>query len=363
MRITMTKRAILYKTLFFLSLIYFFLVSIQLMGSAFKLFGKGFAETLIAETTNPFIGLLVGILATSIVQSSSCTTSIIVGFVASGTISIVNAVPIIMGANIGTTVTNTLVSLGHIHRRNEFQRAFAGATCHDFFNLLAVIVLFPLQMKFHIINKIASFLTNVFVRMGGIQIINPLKLTTDPAVEFFKLVCLHHPVIMLILALIILFSSRRFITKLMRGLVATRAERNLNEYVFNSPSRAFLMGASLTAIIQSSSVATSLMIPLVGAGIVTVEKKFPYTLGTNIGTTVTAILASLATANPAAITIALCHLIFNIFGICLFYPLRWIPIGLAKELGRRVARRRGYVIIYVLVTFYLIPLVLIFLWR
>ena len=333
------------------------------MGSAFKLFGKGFAETLIAGTTNPFIGLLAGILATSIVQSSSCTTSIIVGFVASGSMTIVNAVPIIMGANIGTTVTNTLVALGHIHRRGEFERAFAGATCHDFFNLMAVLAIFPLQIHFHILDRTAFFLTNVFVQSGGIQIINPLKLATDPAVTFFKFVCFHHPVIMVILALMILFSSLRFITRLMRGLVATRAERNLNKYVFDSPSRAFLMGASLTAIIQSSSVATSLMVPLVGAGIITVEKKFPYTLGTNIGTTVTAILASLATANPAAITIALCHLIFNILGICMFYPLRWIPIGLAKELGKRVAKRRGYVILYVGITFYLIPFVLIFLWR
>jgi sodium-dependent phosphate cotransporter len=149
----------------------------------------------------------------------------------------------------------------------------------------------------------------------------------------------------------------------MRGLVASKAEKSLNERVFKSPWKSFLMGASLTAIIQSSSVATSLMVPLVGAGILTIERKFPYTLGTNIGTTVTAILASLATANPAAMTIAMCHLIFNILGICLFYPLRWIPIGLAKELGKRVARKRWHALTYVAVTFYVIPLVLIFLWR
>jgi len=359
----MTARDILYKVLFFLLLIYLFFVSIQLMGSAFRLFGKDFAESLIRTTSNPFVGLLVGILATSVVQSSSCTTSIVVGFAASGSLTILNAVPIIMGANIGTTITNILVSLGHIHRRNEFERAFAGATCHDFFNLLSVIVVFPLQLRFHVLSRTASFLTDSFVRIGGIQLINPLQLATAPTVRLFKFVCLNHPVIMLILALIILFFSLRFITQLMRGLVATKAEKGLNQHVFNSPGRAFLMGASLTAIIQSSSVATSLMVPLVGAGLVTVEKKFPYTLGTNVGTTVTTILASLATANPAAITIALCHLLFNVIGIIIFYPLRWIPIGLAKELGRRVARKRWHAIIYVFVTFYVIPVLLIFLWR
>jgi sodium-dependent phosphate cotransporter len=358
-----TTRDILYKIVFFLFLIYLFFVSIQLMGSAFKLFGRDFAESLIRTTSNPFAGLLVGILATSLVQSSSCTTSIVVGFVASGSLTIVNSVPIIMGANIGTTVTNILVSLGHVHRRKEFERAFAGATCHDFFNLLAVIVVFPLQLRFHILDRTATALTRLFVQVGGIQVINPLKVATGPAVGLFKYVCIHHPVIILVVALVMLFLSLRYISRLMRGLVATKAERSLNEHVFDSPGRAFLMGASLTAIIQSSSVATSLMVPLVGAGIVSVEKKFPYTLGTNIGTTVTAILASLATAIPAAITVALCHLIFNVIGICVFYPLRWIPIGLAKELGRRVARKRWHAIVYVIVAFYLIPLVLIFLWR
>jgi sodium-dependent phosphate cotransporter len=359
----MTKRDILYRVLFFLVLVYLFFVSIQLMGSAFNLFGKDFAESLISTTSKPFTGLLVGILATSVVQSSSCTTSIVVGFVASGSLTIANAVPIIMGANIGTTVTNSIVSLGHIHRRNEFERAFAGATCHDFFNLLAVIAIFPLQIRFHILDRLASFLTDIFVRIGGIHVTSPLKLATGPLVKLLESVCFHHPIPMLVLALLILFFSLRFITRSMRGLVATKAERGLNEHVFNSPPRAFLLGASFTAVIQSSSVATSLMVPLVGAGIVTVEKKFPYTLGTNVGTTVTALLAALSTANPGAITIALCHLLFNILGILIFYPLRWIPIGLAKELGRRAGKNRWHAIAFVVVTFYVVPLALLFLWR
>jgi sodium-dependent phosphate cotransporter len=174
---------------------------------------------------------------------------------------------------------------------------------------------------------------------------------------------MQQPVIMAIVAVAILFLSLRFITRLMRGLVATRAEISLNEHVFRSPPRAFLLGAFLTSIIQSSSVATSLMVPLVGAGIVSVERKFPYTLGTNVGTTVTAILASLSTANPAAITIALSHLTFNLLGIVAFYPLRRIPIWLALKLGRIVARRRFFAAVYVLGLFYAVPLAMIFIWR
>ena len=127
-------------------LVYLFLVSIGLMGAAFKGFGKEFAENLIKATSNPFIGLFIGILATSIVQSSSTTTSIVVGMVGSGVITISNAIPIIMGANIGTTVTAALVSLAHVTRREEFKRAISGATVHDFFNILCVAILFPLQV-------------------------------------------------------------------------------------------------------------------------------------------------------------------------------------------------------------------------
>lgn len=361
--VTISKKDILFKLLFLLMLIYFFLISIQLMGGAFKLFGKNFAEALISATTNPFIGLFAGLLATSILQSSSGTTCIAVGLVASGGLTIENAIPIIMGANIGTTVTNTIVSLGNIHRKTEFQRAFAGAIVHDLFNLLSVIVLLPLQIRFHILSKAASFLTHIFVKVSGIQLINPLKIATTPVVKFFSLVCFHKPIPMLILAFAVLFLALWFIVRLMRGLVATKAEIYLNEVIFNRPLRAFFTGTALTATVQSSSVTTSLMVPVIGAGLVSVEKVYPYTLGANVGTTVTALLASLATANPGALTIALSHLVFNIIGIAIFYPLRWIPIGLAKELGKVAAVSRKYAFIYILIIFYLIPFLLIFIWR
>ena len=358
----MPRRDLIYKLLFFAILIYLFLVSIRLMGGAFKLFGEEFAHTLIAQTTNPMKGLLVGILATSLVQSSSCTTSIVVGFVASGSLTIPNAVPIIMGANIGTTVTSLLVSLGHIHRKDEFQWAFAGATVHDFFNVLAVLFILPFQLKFHILERVATFLTNLFVGVGGIEVINPLKLVTGPTVDLLTHVCFGNAIAMVAVALVVLFVSLRFITRLMRGLVATRAEERINELVFDKPWRAFAMGGSLTAIIQSSSVTTSLAVPLVGARIITVEKVFPFTLGTNVGTTVTAILASLATASPLGITIALTHLVFNVLGIAILYPLRFIPIGLAKELGRQAFKNRAYAIAWIVATFYLVPVGLMLLW-
>ncbi|MEI5617209.1 thymidylate synthase, partial [Streptomyces brasiliscabiei] len=90
----------------------------------------------------------------ALIQSSSTVTSIIVGLVAGG-LPVELAIPMIMGANIGTTVTNTLVSLGHVRYKDEFKRAFASATIHDFFNLLAVAIFLPLEMAFGILEKIS----------------------------------------------------------------------------------------------------------------------------------------------------------------------------------------------------------------
>ena len=111
------------KVLFFL---YCFLVSIDLMGVAFKS-QKGLANSLMTTTSNPFIGLVIGIVVTSIIQSSSTTTSMIVVMVGAGTIPLQNAIPMIMGANIGTTVTNTIVSFGYVGRKVEFERSFGAS--------------------------------------------------------------------------------------------------------------------------------------------------------------------------------------------------------------------------------------------
>jgi sodium-dependent phosphate cotransporter len=160
--------------------LYIFILSITLLGASFKLFGKEFAETLLATTSNPLVGLFIGILATSIIQSSSTTTSIVVGMVAGGLVSIEGAIPIVMGANIGTTITNTLVSLGHITRSREFIRAFSGAIVHDVFNLLTVAFLFPLQYFTNFLGHFALKMEIIFENAGGLKFISPVKAITKP---------------------------------------------------------------------------------------------------------------------------------------------------------------------------------------
>ena len=348
-------------------LLYFFLVSIKLMGASFKLFGRGFAEQLIFSCSNPFVGLFIGILATSIVQSSSTTTSLVVGLVGGGMLPLTFAIPIIMGANIGTTITNILVSLAFVTRKKDFRRAFAGATVHDFFNLCAVTLFFPLEIKFHFIQKLAVSLTNIFEGAGGVRFTSPLKVVIDPAVHIVKgflINTLSLPnvtagIVMLIAAFAILIVSLIYLVKNMRSLVINRAEIFIDRYLFRNDLTAILLGVGLTVAVQSSSVTTSLIIPLVGAGIVSLRRCYPYTLGANVGTTCTAILASLATVNAVGgqsvntigITAAFAHLMFNICGIAVFYPLRKIPIFCATKLAEVAARSRRWAIIFVLGVF------------
>ena len=150
----MNKRIQLYLQIFgVIAALYLFLVGIKGLSTGIKHLGGDFANEIMSTTSNPFLALFIGILATTLFQSSSTTTSIIVGMVSGGAISLSGAIPMIMGANIGTTVTNTIVSMGHINRGNEFKRAFSASTVHDFFNILSVSILFPLEMAFGFLEK------------------------------------------------------------------------------------------------------------------------------------------------------------------------------------------------------------------
>jgi sodium-dependent phosphate cotransporter len=344
-------------------LLYLFFLGLDLMGVAFKLFGKGFAERLLEGTANPFVGLVVGILATSLVQSSSTTTSMTVALVGAGAISLEGAIPIIMGANIGTSVTNTIVSLGHVTRREEFRRAFAGATLHDFFNLLTVLILFPVELATGYLAKSASAVERVLEGAGGVELFDPLKAVVRPVAELVADLTGRSGWLTLAAGVLALFLALKLLVDVLKALLTSRAERLLDRTLFRSPLAAIGAGMAITVMVQSSSITTSVMVPLVGAGVVTLEQLFPLTIGANFGTTITAMMAALATGNATAISVALSHVLFNVTGAVLLYPLppiRKIPLALARGLGSLASRRRWLAVVYILVVFFGIPLLLLF---
>lgn len=357
------------KVLSLLLVLLLFFVSLELMGDSFKLMGKGFAEGLVRTTSNPFVGLFIGILATSLVQSSSTVTAMVVGLVAGGGITVAGAIPIVMGANIGTSVTNTIVSLGHITRKDEFRRAMAGATVHDFFNLLAVGVLFPLELFTGVITRSAHALEAAVSGTGGADLLSPVKILVDPIAAWIIDLAGENGPVVLVVGVIGLFVALRYLVILLKTLVLGRSEELLHKYVFSKPIAALLVGTLVTVMVQSSSITTSVMVPLVGAGIVTVAQVFPFILGANIGTTITAMLAALVLSagggagGEAALTVAFAHLCFNLFGIALIWPipyLRNIPIRLAEKLGELSIKNRGYAFAYIGTVFFVLPVLIIF---
>lgn len=355
----------------FFALLYLFLLSIKLMGCALDVFGHQFADKLVGLGRNPAVCLFIGIFATGILQSSGAVTSMIVVWGQAGMLPLEGAIPMVMGANIGTSITNLLVSLSMITRSHEYRRAIAGAIVHDFFNVIAVLIFFPLQLATGFLSTAACKVAAVFQNAGGAELVNLIDLIVKPVALALVSFCLEDlgiprvpaGISLLIVAVASLFTSLILVARLMRRTVLKSLEAFFDRYLFRNAPTAFLSGIILTFLVHSSSVATSLLVPLVGAGVLTVEQIFPYTLGANIGTTCSAMLAALVkagqavpgTTTPLGLTVAFGHLLFNTFGIILIYPFRFIPITVAKKFGEIAAEKKSLAFIYIGVLFFAIP--------
>lgn len=355
------------------ALLFLFLLGVNGLGDAFKSLGGGLLDAFFAATSNPFMGLIVGILATTLVQSSSVTTSLIVGLVAapSNPLPLANAVPMVMGANIGTTVTNTIVSLAHMGRKQEFYRAFSVATCHDFFNFMAVALLLPLEMATGYLQRTATALSGLLTGMGGMEYDSPIKGALKAALQPIKSAIAGvvdseklQAVLLVMVSGFLIYFALTFLVRVMRGAMHSRVEIIVSRGLHQAAIFGIVVGMLVTVMVQSSSITTSLLVPLAGAGIITLAQAFPITIGANIGTTITALLAALAVTGPNArwgITIALVHLLFNLSATLLIYPIpriRNIPLTAARRLAAVAIHSRKYALLYVVLLFYVLPALL-----
>ncbi|MBC8324560.1 MAG: Na/Pi symporter [Verrucomicrobia subdivision 3 bacterium] len=354
--------------------LYLFLIGIGGMGAAFKGEFKDTAAKLLEATQSPIVGLFIGILATTIVQSSSTTTSLIVGLVAAGAVDVGGAIFMVMGANVGTTVTAKIVSLGHIAQRAEFRRAFAASSVHDTFNLITVAVMLPLEYSFGFLEKGAHFLGEHFLKFTGVtKPENYLKKVTKPVIEWMGEM-LNSELWLLIVSVLITFFMLFAIVKLLQSLVLKKLEAFFDAYLFRNAAIAFTAGLCLTVLVQSSSITTSLIVPLAGAGVLRLPQIFPFTIGANIGTTITGLLAALAAASAVTVlpgeplppkvvagaTVAFAHLLFNLAGAVIFLPfapIRALPVKFAEWLAELCLRNRVIPVVFIVLVFYLIPLV------
>ena len=341
------------------ALIYIFLVGVSSLEAGIKIMGADTQERLFSAVSNPIAGLCVGILGTVLVQSSSASTSVIVGLVASNALGVDQAVPMIMGANIGTTVTNTLVSLGHVRQSAEFKRAFAAATVHDFFNVLAVSILLPIELIFRPISGTAKWVSELLVGSSGTEWKSPVKKWVKEPVGWLKDLWDQlgasgnvKGALMVATGLAIVLVALVLVTKNMKALVAARIERSLNAILGKAGGFvALVVGILVTIAVQSSSITTSILIPLSAAGVLTLRNAYPVTL--------TALLAALAASSPDSLTVALTHTTFNVVGILLLYVLpfaREVPVLAANRMADIAVRRRVLAVCYVVFLFIVAPL-------
>lgn len=407
------------KTILMLCLLYLFIVSLSLMANSFRILGgkasgRAFRDTELFD--NPIAGLVAGILVTVLVQSSSTSTSIIISMTAGGLIETKNAIPMIMGANIGTSVTNTIVSLGHMGNKNEYRRAFAGATVHDMFNFLNVCVFLPIEFITGLLRHLATAIVDGFditddeekeasteILQAIVKPVNNRILAIDKKLiqtiaeadssdldKYDEQSIIKHKqkddnhmfmdtpmsdgvagVLMVLVSLGFLTLSLILMVKVLqsifRGRIAIFTRRMVNLEIDAVPGLAnyilIVGGALLTLVFQSSSVTTSTLTPLVGIGLIRIEKMFAFTVGANIGTCVTGILSALVTdKRKTGLIVALSHLLFNVLGALLWYPIplvRNIPLGLARVNGNLAADKAWWPCFYIVVVFLGLPLLLL----
>ena len=361
------------RALFVLLLLYVFLIGVALLEVGIAGLGEDFTSGLLDRVANPISGLFAGLLFTVLVQSSSVSTSAIVGLVGAGTIPLELAVPMIMGANIGTTVTNTLAALGNIRRPNEFRLGFAAATLHDYFKLLSVAILLPLELATNVLTNSATWLTE---RLRGTEVSeigsSPIRTAVKVPVGFIEDLVNRLPLPTVVLAILLLllglgaiFAALGLLTKNMRQLVAGGIEQAMNTWIGKGGGAiGIVVGIVVTVAVQSSSITTAMLVPMAAAGILTLRNVYPITLGANVGTTITALLASLAVLRPEGLTIALVHTLFNLLAIAIIYPvpvIRDLPLRAAIWTANVATERRSLVLGYVVGLFIVVPVLGVFL--
>ena len=338
-----------------------FFLAIQMMGQGLQELGKDM--TLVTNgVSTPYIGLFIGLLTTAILQSSSTTTALAVTAVASGSIALDAAIPIILGANVGTTITSTIVAFGFITKSKEFRRAVSAAMIHDMFNILGVLIIFPIELRYHFLKRMSSYLSHL-IHIGdsngnsSIWLSQSLKSIGQFVLE------LTGPIPMLLIAIMLLFASIKQIGKLSYKQLVGDRQAVLKNVIFKNPLRAFGLGLGITSIVQSSSLTSSLIVPLVATGKVRLDRAFYFLMGSNIGTTITALIAALF-SSEAAMSLAIAHFLFNTMAVLLFAGIPFfgkIPLYLAERLGYLMFRYRISAFAYITLAFFAIPFGLIYL--
>jgi sodium-dependent phosphate cotransporter len=351
------------------ALVYLLLVGVSVIGDGFSSAsgGRAGAAAIFEFAANPLVAVILGVLATALVQSSSAVTSVIVGLVAGG-VPLATAIPMIMGANMGTTITNTFVSLGSIRDKKEFGRAFQAATVHDFFNLLSIVVLLPIELIFHPLQALSGAMVGFFMGDANLSMreLNFMRTITRPVSDaigglFDGFGTVTGGIIAIAVGIAMVIGAVMVLGKLLKSVMTGRAKEWVNWAIGRGPVAGIASGTVVTIVVQSSSTTTSLVVPLAANGTLTTKQIFPFTMGANIGTTITAILAATAVSGPnadIAMQVAIVHLLYNLAGVLAFTLIpvvKDLPVNMAQWLGDLCEKNRLWAFGYIVAVFFVLP--------
>ncbi|RNE49914.1 Na/Pi symporter [Corynebacterium alimapuense] len=334
--------------------------------------GSATVSRLFVLAANPIIGLLIGILATATIQSSSTVTALTVAAVATGGVSVPVAVPIILGANVGTTITPLILAFSYLGDRKQFQRAFTSASLHTWFNLIFVVAAFLLEMLFHPLQQLTWFLSEALTSGGQtagsstggavFSFFSPLMKTIGHRGFLGSIMSTQTASMMSILIGAILVLLCMQVLKAQLSVLTAATTRPLLERSSGaSDALGFFSGTTATMAVQASSVTISSLLPFAAARSLSLRNILVITLGANVGTTFMALLTALAVPGAIgtfAIQAALVHVTFNVLStliMLLILPLRELVIRLAERSGKLAVGSCPKAVAWMLGGYFLLP--------
>jgi sodium-dependent phosphate cotransporter len=304
------------------ALVYLLMVAVGLLSQGFRAVSGGSdgAAAIFEFANNPLVGVILGVLATALVQSSSAVTSVIVGLVGGG-MPIAIAIPMIMGSNMGTTVTNTLAALGNLRDSDAFTRSFAAATVHDFFNLYCILIFLPLELLFHPLEQLSAVFAGWFSGAEDLSVsqFDFIRAITRPVINEIRDVIRLLPggisgIVMIVAGIVSVLAVIYALNVMLKKVMTGKARQVFNAAIGKNATYAVLSGLVVTLIVQSSTLTTVLIVPMAGAGIFTLSQVYPFTLGANIGTPITALMSATAISGEyqvVALQIAIVHFLYK----------------------------------------------------
>jgi len=317
-------------------------------------------QNFLLHDMNPLKAIATGWFTTAVVQSSGVVGSITAAFAGNGILSLETAVYILIGASLGTTLTALLISIITIsQKRRDFRHGFEIGLCYALYSALLVFIVFVLEFFFGAFSKTSLFLASIIgdkIALGKVP--NVVEIVTSPILNV--LLEKTNNLIVFIFGFAILIFALRYIGKsILEVFGGEENTRKLINKHFDSKIKVYFLGAFLTAIIFSSSITISLLVPLAVTRVINLKKAIPFILGADLGTTTDVLLASIIIGNENALATFLAFFLFGLIGTLIFLPNTRFLYKITKHTSKKLIHISRKKALYFLLAFLTIPLLMI----